>query len=270
MLTARFKVVVSNSPGQCSMEQVVSRADLRSEDDDLSKASSPPTAGAKTAAHNVIETFAVRAPADDPIAAEEDEFDFRLFDNSVRAADQASHGPVQKITIRSPSPIRQEAGSITSARPLSHYVTTAPSSAERQKIDFSAMTGEQVLAQSQSLRPGSAYPWKVLHLSTANEAKSIRGTKSLFERLVDSDAPDKRKRPGKKHRIKVRVKLAKQQAAQTARKLNAETREAEEREKRTRRNREKKVKAKAREKAKKSAVDMVDSSNHADVVGDPD
>jgi len=245
------------------MEQVVSRADLRSEDDDLSEALSPTTAGAKVAAHNVIETFTGSAPADGPIAAGEDEFDFRLFGNSVRAADQPSHRPVQKITIRSPSPVRQEAGSIKSARPLSYYVSTAPSDAERQKIDFSALTGEQVLAQSQSLRPGSAYPWKVLHLSTANEAKSIRGTNSLFERLVNSDAPERRKRPSKKHRIKIRVKLAKQQATQTARKLNAEIRDAEEREKRTRRNREKKVKAKARGKAKKASI-------HVDPAGEPD
>jgi len=251
------------------MEQVVSRADLHSESNDLSEASSPPTAAVKAAAYNVVETFAVRVPTDGPIADEEDEFDFRLFGNSVRAADQSSHGPVQKITIRSPSPMRQEAGSIISTRPLSYYVSTAPSSAERQKIDFSAMTGEQVLARSQSLRPGSKYPWKVLHLSTANEAKSIRGTKSLFERLVNSDAPETRKRPGKKHRIKIRVKLAKQQAAQTARKLNAETRDAEEREKRTRRNREKKIKAKARERAKKAVVDEVNSSNQADVAEEP-
>lgn len=143
-------------------------------------------------------------------------------------------------------------------RSQSYYFADPVTSVDKRKLEIAALTGNQVLARSNSSWPGSAYTWKVLHLPPSGLTKDLKAQTSSqvrFAGLLGDKQEKKRTRPGKKYRIKLRKRSAASAAKKDAKKAAAEAKEAAEREKRTRRNREKKVKRKAKEKAKKEGVE---------------
>lgn len=162
-------------------------------------------------------------------------------------------------------------------RPWSYYFAAPWSEGGRRESEALALSGADVERLARSVRPGSGYAWKVLHvLGSSGRVREARaqGT-GVFGELVDGGAGEGvgvgvgvgvrkgkgRTRKGKKARVMVRRRI---EAARRA----GEAREAEEREKRTRRNREKKVKRKGREKAKKGAGAGEGAEEEEGVVGD--
>lgn len=201
--------------------------------------------------------------------AEEEQLDFRLF-----AAASARQQEPAKIRLRSPTPTNAQPGFIRPSRDISYYLADSLTSSQYSRVAAVAVTGEQVLARAYTPWPGSTYPWKVLLLPASASGKSLKSqTRSEFARLVDQDAPTKRKRLGKKARLKLRTKVASQKRQQEAKREASERKEADEREKRTRRNREKKVKKKLRDKAKKTGAtgdDVATEEPDLDLTSDAD
>lgn len=199
------------------------------------------------------------APDDD------DEMDFCLFAPSANVQETATPA---RIRVNTPPVDVGDAGFL-SARDDSYYFASAPSLKRKEQLRSAAVTGQDVLSRAHGIWPGSAYPWKVLHLpSTKKQRSMLANADSLSSKLFGNDASLSRKRPGKKARLKIRTRAVAAKARQEQKQREADLKEAAEQEKRTRRNREKKVKRKQREKAKKAAesgaADQVDADSQDD------
>jgi hypothetical protein len=236
------------------MQRVISRFELELDRASPSDLGSEPDA--KEALEKLDELEFVQAVhgsgTNDRGNGSDEEVDFRLFAGpKPTTAKNEVTGP-QKIRLRSPSVDISNPGFIRAARDLSYYFANTLSLSDKENLAASALSGPQIIELSKSYRPGSAYNWKVLRLSASNLSKSLRDSNiSAFRKLVDDHEPRKRKRPGKKARVKVRIKQEQLEEQRLTRQATVEAKEAAEREKRTKRNREKKVKKKMRDKAKK-------------------
>lgn len=205
------------------------------------------------------------AKREDGAAPEDDEMDFCLFAPSANVQEAAT---LARIRVNTPPVDVGDAGFL-SARDNSYYFASAPSTERQEEFRSAAVTGQDVLSRAHGIWPGSAYPWRVLHLpSTKKQRSMLANVGSLSSKLIGNDVAVSRKRPGKKARLKIRTKAVAAKARQEQKQRQAELKEAAEQEKRTRRNREKKVKRKQREKAKKAAesgaADQVDGDSQDD------
>ena len=236
------------------MQRVIRRSELELEE------ISPSDAGSGRDARDALEDLDqlefVEAGdisnANDKGNVSDEEVDFRLFAGPKATTTENEVAGHQRIRLRSPSVDISNPGFVRADRDPSYYFADSLSLSDKENLEASALSGPQIVELSKSYRPGSACSWKVLNLSASNHAKSLRdGSVSQFRKLVDDHEPQKRKRPGKKARVKVRIKQEQLKDQRLASQASAEAREAAEREKRTRRNREKKVKKKMRDKAKK-------------------
>lgn len=239
------------------MQRVVSRSEIQSE----SEASSQPDSDedfAEKLKHLEQLEFTQRdidTEEQRGIPDEDEELDFRLFAAPGPSSAVKDAGPSQRIRLKSPTIEHSNPGFIQPNRASNYYFQNAPSQVEKENIESSALTGEEIVKLSRSHQPGTAYNWKVLHLPASGLSKALRTAEnSEFRRLIGDNKSQKRKRPGKKARIKVRVKQQVRQKRELDSKAAAEAKEAADKEKRTQRNREKKVKAKMREKAKTAAA----------------
>lgn len=185
-----------------------------------------------------------RGPDDEAV-----EFEFRLFSKPAVKASTATDGidTATRITIRSPSPIIGESGFIQPRRPESYYFKYILSEEEKQRLLASAVSGQDIVAESQRSWKGNELPWRVTTLRISTEIP-LAG----FAHTASRSMKARRKRDGKKTRIAIRKRVALDKAKKIEASKSLQEKEAAEREKRTRRNREKKVKKKMREKEKKS------------------
>lgn len=229
------------------MERVVDRSDL------LSEHSTPPPSPCVQEIRRLDDFEFIKhdeAPGYEDGQNEDEELDFLLFAPTNGTINSALEVP--RIRVQTPPLTTGEPGFTNPNRDESYYFTHEPSDDAKARFDDVAVTAQDVLARSESIWPGSSYPWKVLRVqNTKGQRIIISNSNTLFAKLSDNFPNSKRKRPGKKARIQVRTKLATAKTRQDESRKAAEQKEAEEREKRTRRNREKKVKKKQREKAKK-------------------
>ena len=240
------------------MEHVVSRADLARTESSPSPSPEP----------DVLERFrgldelefapSKATSADNDVTMTGNEHDegleFQLFAAPKKSGgDLKAYAPAEthRIRLRSPSLDPEKVGFVRPHRYQGYYFARELTAEEKNQMENAAVTGRQVLSHATSPWPGTAYPWKILHLPSSRSAKALPSQLHI-PRLGDPSPAKKRTRPGKKYRIKIRKKAAAALEKKEERKAQEEKREAEEREKRTRRNREKKVKRKAKEKAKKA------------------
>jgi hypothetical protein len=81
--------------------------------------------------------------------AAKEAFEFRLFSShaSGHASDHRAPPNPTKIVIRSPSPADRPPGFLEPTRPRSYYFAGAPSGAERERFEASAVSGEDILAE---------------------------------------------------------------------------------------------------------------------------
>lgn len=239
---------IAQRSGAVSMEQRISRSDLHwpqgtpaPELDTDAIARIKRLSDFHIVQHENIEVPAIGTVSTEP---EDDDVAFQLFATNKQTTEGGN-----RIRLRSPTPATGDPG-FANPRDLSFYLVRTQTSAENENLASSAVSGKDVLARSHAPWPGTACPWKILHLPSSGLTRSARmHSRALSARVVGTAAMDAatkkhRTRPNKKTRIKTRVQLA---ASRTA----VEAREVAEREKRVRRNREKKVKKRAREKARK-------------------
>ncbi|KAK0719762.1 hypothetical protein B0H67DRAFT_486101 [Lasiosphaeris hirsuta] len=174
---------------------------------------------------------------------DEGEFEFRLFSTS---------GPSQKVIIAAEE---THQGPPISERPISHYVRGELAPEEKARLQFSAVSGSDVVAESKRRAWGLEVPWRVTRIAISADRR--KGKQSGERIAVREGAPEEsqgRKRPGKKRRITLRIKekAAKETAATKAKQLM--TKEEHLREKKKRLNREKKLKRRKKEKEARMAL----------------
>lgn len=200
--------------------------------------------------------------AEDQEGNHDEEFEFRLFSGPAGASAPA------KVVLDASDDEDARKGDgafVTPARPQSYYLAEEASPEQRQRYSYAAVTAEDIAAGARKRAWGLERPWRVLKISLSSRkppsstASSVSGATTTSEGDA-VDAP-KRKRPGKKRRIAVRIKARAEKERREAEKAR---REAEEKqriskeehllEKKKRLNREKKLKRRAKEKEKKLAA----------------
>lgn len=203
-------------------------------------------------------------------AAAEEAFEFRLF----------STGGAARVVLE-PEDDRLgggREGGITSERSLSFYVRGELSLEEHARFQNTAVGYDDVLRAAAQRAWGLELPWKVTHIAV----KPRKGAGASVEIRVGKGNPQqtsedsgKRKRPGKKRRVALRMKEKAKKENEEARRQREEAmgkskldKEEHMKEKKKRLNRERKLKRRQKEREKKLAkteaedeggVSMVDS-----------
>lgn len=191
----------------------------------------------------------------------EEEFEFRLF-----SAPAGASAPAKVVLSASDDEdaARGDGAFIQPARPESYYLAGEATPEQQERYRWSAITADDIAAGASKRAWGLERPWRVVKISLSS-GKSSRRTTGLVTAATtasgDADDGPKRKRPGKKRRIAVRIKA---RAEKEKREADKARREAEEKqrvskeehllEKKKRLNREKKLKRRAKEKEKKLAA----------------
>ncbi|KAI0431829.1 hypothetical protein F5Y09DRAFT_303529 [Xylaria sp. FL1042] len=177
---------------------------------------------------------------------EEKAFAFRLF------RDEAPTHTVILTPDEDPA-AQGEGGFVVPSRPRSHYIASAPSPGQVSEYRSVAVTAEYLLSDAKKRRWGLEKSWRVIHItpdsSHAVSSKPVSG----FE---DSAGQEKKKRtrPGKKHRILLRVREKEKREREEATKKLALDKEQHLQEKKKRLNRERKLKRRQKEREKKAGL----------------
>lgn len=201
---------------------------------------------------------------DDPAeieGAHEEEFEFRLF-----SAPSGTSAPAKVVLSASDDEdaARGDGGFVQPSRPDSYYLAAEATPEQLERYRWAAVTAEDIAADASKRAWGLERPWRVVKISLSSRKPSsktaglVTGATTASE---DADDGSKKKRPGKKRRIAVRIKARAEKEKREAEKVR---REAEEKqriskeehllEKKKRLNREKKLKRRAKEKEKKLAA----------------
>ncbi|KAI3324936.1 hypothetical protein HD806DRAFT_491437 [Xylariaceae sp. AK1471] len=172
---------------------------------------------------------------------EEEAFAFRLF------RDEAPTHTVVLPHDDDPAALG-EGGFVVPSRPLSYYVSSAPSPAQASEYRSVAVSAEYLFADAKTRRWGLEKPWRVIHISVSPSNKSISGS---TQEGHSAGQEKKRKRPGKKHRIVLRVREKAAREREEAMKKLAVEKEQHLQDKKKRLNRDRKLKRRQKEREKK-------------------
>ncbi|KAK4127808.1 hypothetical protein N657DRAFT_641857 [Parathielavia appendiculata] len=186
----------------------------------------------------------------------EAEFTFRLFSTSTAdAVPKVVLAPDDEDEARRPY-----SGPAISQRPVSHYLRGELTPRERAQFEYSAVTGQEVLAWAGQRAWGLEVPWRVTRVVLTVDGKEKTGN-GMHGRLqqrqklgAQLEEGKKKKRPGKKTRIVLRKReKARREAEAAAQKLKM-SKEEHLKEKKKRLNHLKKLKRRQKEKEKKLAA----------------
>lgn len=180
---------------------------------------------------------------------EELAFEFRLF------RDEA---PTHTVVIRENDDQAGAAGKgafVVPKRPTSYYIAGDPDQASLDRFRRAALSADYILADAKRRRWGLEKPWRITHITITTASRHHQGLDASASQVAA--APDgiaKRKRPGKKRRIILRVREKAKKEKEEAAKKTLVDKEEHLAAKKKRLNREKKLKRRAKEKEKKAAV----------------
>ncbi|ETS79617.1 hypothetical protein PFICI_09470 [Pestalotiopsis fici W106-1] len=174
-------------------------------------------------------------------------FEFRLFRDEA-----PSHTVVIQQNEDKPGALGA-GGFVMPRRPDAYYIAEAPDAATLEKLRYSAVSSDHLLADAGRRRWGLERPWRVLRISVSGKPLTDGSSSAVTATADDADAKKKR-RPGKKRRIVLRTRAkAEKEKAEAARKF-LESKEEHLKAKKQRLNREKKLKRRAKDKEKKAAA----------------
>ncbi|PTB41970.1 uncharacterized protein TrAFT101_008927 [Trichoderma asperellum] len=168
---------------------------------------------------------------------EDEVYAFRLF---------SAAGPAPQVVLENTNRVVE--GKMIWGRPLSYYLVTDLSPEKKQQYEMAAVSGEDVIERSKGRAWGLELPWRVQTIKVTRKAGRQKGETVAH---VEDDQPAKRKRPGKKRRVAMRIKArAKAQAEEAAKQKMAE-KEEHIKDKKKRLNRLKKLRRRAKKKTEK-------------------
>ncbi|KAH8821430.1 hypothetical protein F5884DRAFT_86700 [Xylogone sp. PMI_703] len=200
--------------------------------------------------------------ADDVKEEGEEAFEFRLFSTVKREVGEGKFTPIQKIVLKDEEVLGD--GGFVRTRDASFYIQEKATGDRKRQIDAMAVSGEDILRGTEKRYFGWEVPWRVTVIRTSTKNPDL----SLKDQGIQSAVEGKKKKPGKKRRILLRVRTKKKAEMQEKKIAEMEAKEAALKEKKTRRNREKKVKRKLKEKAKKAASTGESGAGNVDVEAD--
>ncbi|KAG8159392.1 hypothetical protein KVR01_011053 [Diaporthe batatas] len=192
----------------------------------------------------------------------DEEFEFRLFSGPT-----GTSAPAKVVLDASDDEDAPKGGGgfVRPERPQSYYLAGEATPDQRERYCYAAVTAEDIIAGASKRAWGLERPWRVVKISLSsrkarsNTAGSDAGATATSEDNTEDGA--KRKRPGKKRRIAVRIKARAEKEKREAEKARREAAEKQRiskeehlLEKKKRLNREKKLKRRAKEKEKKLAA----------------
>ncbi|KXH43171.1 hypothetical protein CSIM01_10107 [Colletotrichum simmondsii] len=179
---------------------------------------------------------------------EPEEFEFRLFTTS---------NPATKIALVDEDERAMAGdGAMIRKRPLSYYIAGEPTPEVKAELAFAAVSGEEVLERAQRRWWGMEQPWRVTTIpgttvSSKGTAGATGGDAGKTKEEADAAAA-RRRRPGKKKRLAIRVKQRERvKKAEELEKFKAGKEEAL-KEKKKRLNRLKKLRKRAKAKEGKN------------------
>ncbi|TRX89073.1 hypothetical protein FHL15_009990 [Xylaria flabelliformis] len=179
---------------------------------------------------------------------EEEAFTFRLF------RDEALTHTVVLTNDEDPAALG-DGGFVVPLRPRSYYIASSPSPGKVSEYRSVAVSAEYVLADAKRRRWGLEKPWRVIRItpnSNSVSPKTIPGSAQEEDSAEKKRA--KRTRPGKKHRIILRVREKAARDREEAAKKSTLEKEQHLQEKRKRLNRERKLKRRQKEREKKAGA----------------
>ncbi|KAI0166701.1 hypothetical protein GGR52DRAFT_555188 [Hypoxylon sp. FL1284] len=192
--------------------------------------------------------------------AGEEAFAFRLFRD-----ENSSHKVVleaQDAGLKS-----GDDGFVIAKRPMSYYVAREISPKMAQEFASAAVSAEYILEDAGKRRWGLEKPWKVTTITITTD-KRLTPSKSQTD---DSTAMSrKKKRPGKKRRIILRVRDKAKKEREEAAKRQVVDKEEHLKEKRKRLNRQKKLKRRAKGREKKQGAQDDAGSEPSSRASSPD
>jgi hypothetical protein len=173
----------------------------------------------------------------------DEEIEFRLFAPSKKS----DNNVVTKFRVHTPEADNRPPGLVNPERPRSYYFRDSLSPEAEKKIQLAAVSGDDVLARSKTPCPGWSMPWRVTVVTTKGVPISTPDPAIVQE----AENVRKRKRKGKKSRIAIRQKLAKDRELMEKARAEAADKALHDKMKKAERNRKKKFKKRARDKLKK-------------------
>ncbi|KAI1168931.1 hypothetical protein F5B18DRAFT_1910 [Nemania serpens] len=159
-----------------------------------------------------------------------------------------------------------DGGFVVPLRPRSYYIASAPSPRKISEYRGAAVSAEYVLADARRRRWGLEKPWRVIHITAPSKPipGSAQGDDSAAE---EKGQKQKRKRPGKKHRILLRVREKAAHEREEAAKKQALEKGLHIQEKKKRLNRERKLKRRQKKREKKVEGQATDPDGSSKDVG---
>ncbi|KAK5627085.1 hypothetical protein RRF57_002800 [Xylaria bambusicola] len=185
---------------------------------------------------------------------EEEAFAFRLF------RDEAPTHTVVLTHDEDPA-VQGAGGFVVPSRPRSHYVASAPSHEKETEYRSVAVSAEYLLADAKKRRWGLEKPWRVVHIKSDSSSTVPSNSMSKSDEPVAQLKEKKRTRPGKKHRLLLRVREKEKREREEAAKKSAHDKEQHLQEKKKRLNRERKLKRRQKEREKKAALQVGDGNS---------
>ncbi|KAI1746255.1 hypothetical protein F4680DRAFT_14689 [Xylaria scruposa] len=176
----------------------------------------------------------------------EEAFAFRLF------RDEALTHTVVLTNDEDPTALG-DGGFVVPSRPRSYYIASPPSPEKVSDYRSVAVSAEYVLTDAKRRRWGLEKPWRVIHITPNSSSVS---PKTVPRSAQEGDSAEKKKakrtRPGKKHRILLRVREKVAREREEAAKKSILEKEQHLQEKKKRLNRERKLKRRQKEREKKA------------------
>ncbi|KAI1391037.1 uncharacterized protein F4822DRAFT_395280 [Hypoxylon trugodes] len=217
--------------------------------------------GKKQPSESLIED-ADRGPddVDDTAKSEEEAFTFRLF-----RGEEPSHKVILKPQ-GSDAEKDGEGGFLVPRRPNSYYIADEPPPETAREFRMAAVSADYILQDAKKRRWGLEKPWKVTIINITTNKKSGALSGSVTSDATIGAGKSKKKRPGKKRRIILRVREKTRKEKEEASKHQIIEKEQHLKEKKQRMNRQKKLRkrAKQREEKKKSGNDDANSEHSRD------
>ncbi|KAI0977157.1 hypothetical protein F4678DRAFT_412040 [Xylaria arbuscula] len=182
---------------------------------------------------------------------EDGAFAFRLFRDEA-----PTHTVV--LTSNEDKAAQGNGGFVVPSRPRTHYIASAPSPEQVSEYRSVAVTAEYLLADAKRRRWGLEKPWRIIHITPDPGSAVSGGTIPGSEKSSGQQEKKKRTRPGKKHRILLRVREKEKRERGEAVKKLALDKEQHLQEKKKRLNRERKLKRRQKEREKKAGLQATD------------
>ncbi|KAI0491137.1 hypothetical protein F4859DRAFT_460413 [Xylaria cf. heliscus] len=197
----------------------------------------------------------VQEQEEDEAPPEEEAFAFRLF------RDEALTHTV--VLTNDEDPAASGDGGFVVPRPRSYYVASPPSPGRLSEYRSAAVSVEYVLADAKRRRWGLEKPWRVIHITPNASTASPRTISGSAQEEGSAEKKKgekkaKRTRPGKKHRIVLRVREKAAREREEVAKKQILDKEQHLQEKKKRLNRERKLKRRQKEREKKAEAHGAD------------